>query len=151
MSETDFVRLALRLARRGDGTTSPNPMVGAVLAKKGKIIGQGWHRHAGGPHAEIQALKDAERKGHSPKGATLYVTLEPCSTHGRTPPCTDAIVAAGINRVVIGTIDPNPKHAGRAITLLKRARIEVTAGVLESECRALNVAFNKWIVTGMPF
>src|SRR5207302_4638659 len=126
MSDAQFMRRALRLARRGYGATSPNPMVGAVLVKKGKIIGQGWHRRAGGPHAEIEALGDAERKGHSPSGATLYVTLEPCSTHGRTPPCTDAIVAAGIRRVVVGATDPNPKHRGKAFKILKRAGIAVT-------------------------
>src|SRR5438445_3492799 len=170
-----FMRLALRLARRGYGTTSPNPMVGAVLVKKGKIIGQGWHRRAGGPHAEIEALGDAERKGHSTKGATLYVTLEPCSTHGRTPPCTDAIKAAGIRRVVVGATDPNPKHRGRAFKILKRAGIAVTtlsdlarwgeAAVeprsgsrgrsphqkLADDCARLNEAFNHWIVHRTPF
>ena len=126
MSDAQFMRLALRLARRGYGMTSPNPMVGAVLVKGGKIIGRGWHRRAGLPHAEIEALHDAQKHGHNPKGATLYVTLEPCSTHGRTPPCTDAIIAAGIKRVVIGTTDPNPKHSGRAFKILRRAGIEVT-------------------------
>ena len=112
MSDAQFMRLALRLARRGYGTTSPNPMVGAVLVKGGKIIGRGWHRRAGLPHAEIEALRDAQKRGHNPRGATLYVTLEPCCTHGRTPPCTDAIIAAGIKRVVVGATDPNPKHSG---------------------------------------
>src|SRR5436190_11142396 len=115
------LRLALRLARRGYGATSPNPMVGAVLVKRGQIIGRGWHRLAGAPHAEVAAIHDAQKRGNDPRGATLYVTLEPCSTHGRTPPCTDAIVAAGIKRVVIGTVDPNPKHAGNAFEILKRA------------------------------
>ena len=95
-SDSDYMRLALRLARRGYGSTSPNPMVGAVLVKGGRIIGRGWHRRAGGPHAEIEALRNAQMRGHKVKGATLYVTLEPCSTHGRTPPCTAAILAAGI-------------------------------------------------------
>src|SRR4051812_16842060 len=113
MSDTRFMSLALRLARRGRGRTSPNPMVGAVLVKGGKIIGRGWHRRAGLPHAEIEALRDAEKNGRNPRGATLYVTLEPCCTHGRTPPCTDAIIAAGIQRVVAGAIDPNPKHCGK--------------------------------------
>src|SRR5258706_10387993 len=107
MSDAHFMRLALRLARRGCGATSPNPMVGAVLVKGGKIIGRGWHRRAGQPHAEIEALRDAQRQGHSAKGATLYVTLEPCCTQGRTPPCTKAIIAAGIRRVVAGATDPN--------------------------------------------
>ncbi|HKW29287.1 MAG TPA: bifunctional diaminohydroxyphosphoribosylaminopyrimidine deaminase/5-amino-6-(5-phosphoribosylamino)uracil reductase RibD, partial [Verrucomicrobiae bacterium] len=126
MSDAQFMRLALRLARRGYGLTSPNPMVGAVLAKGGKIIGRGWHQRAGLPHAEIEALHDAQKRGLNPKGATLYVTLEPCSTHGHTPPCTDAIIAAGIKRVVVGTTDPNPKHSGRAFKILRRAGIEVT-------------------------
>jgi len=112
-NDTQLMRLALRLARRGRGATSPNPMVGAVLVKSRKIIGQGWHRRAGGPHAEVEAIRDAQRRGHNPRGATLYVTLEPCSTRGRTPPCTDAIIAAGIKRVIVGAIDPNPKHAGK--------------------------------------
>jgi diaminohydroxyphosphoribosylaminopyrimidine deaminase/5-amino-6-(5-phosphoribosylamino)uracil reductase len=146
-----FMHFALRLARRGYGTVSPNPMVGAVLVKKGEIIGQGWHRRAGGPHAEIEALSDAKRKGHSTGGATLYVTLEPCSTRGRTPPCTDAIVAAGIRRVVVGATDPNPVHAGRAFSILKRAGVAVTQGVHASDCTRLNEAFNHWIVNRTPF
>src|SRR2546423_14936432 len=104
------MRMALRLAQRGYGQTSPNPMVGAVLVKAGKIIGRGWHRRAGEPHAEIEALRDAQKRGHSPRGATLFVTLEPCCTHGRTPPCTEAIKDSGIARVVIGATDPNPSH-----------------------------------------
>src|ERR1039458_5943355 len=121
-----YMRRALRLARRGYGATSPNPRVGAVLVKGGKIIGRGWHRRAGEPHAEIEALRDAQKRGHNPKGATLYVTLEPCCTQGRTPPCTDAIIAAGIKRVVVGAMDPNPNHSGRAFKILKHAGIEVT-------------------------
>lgn len=150
MNHTHFMRLALRLARRGHGTTSPNPMVGAVLVKRGRIIGQGWHRRAGEPHAEIEALRDAERRGNKPAGATLYVTLEPCCTHGRTPPCTDAIIAAGIQRVVVGATDPNPKHAGRAFALLRKAGIQVVHGVLAEECAQLNEAFNHWIVHRTP-
>ena len=161
------MRVALRLARRGSGATSPNPMVGAVLVKGGKIIGRGWHRRAGLPHAEIEALHDAQKRGHNPRGATLCVTLEPCCTHGRTPPCTDAIIAAGIKRVVIGATDPNPKHSGRAFKILRRAGIEVLGlrrhvGALESgdmsphskmsdECVKLNEAFNHWIVRRTPF
>ena len=122
------MQLAMALARRGYGMTSPNPMVGAVLVKGGKIIGRGWHRRAGLPHAEIEALRDAQKRGHNPRGATLYVTLEPCCTHGRTPPCTDAIIAAGIKRVVVGAIDPNPKHSGQGFKILRRAGIEVTLG-----------------------
>lgn len=151
MSDAQYMRLALRLARRGYGTTSPNPMVGAVLVKAGKIIGHGWHRRAGEPHAEIEALRDAQKRGHSPRGATLYVTLEPCCTHGRTPPCTDAIIAAGIKRVVIGTTDPNPKHAGRGFKILRRAGIEAVHGILASDCARLNEAFSHWIVHRTPF
>src|SRR5208283_5537183 len=169
MSDADFMLLALRLARRGFGLTSPNPMVGAVLVKGGKIIGRGWHRRAGLPHAEIEALRDAQRRGHPPRGATLFVTLEPCCTHGRTPPCTNAIIAAGIKRVVAGTTDPNPKHAGKGFKILKRAGIEaevfgsprlrgkenrLTAGLqtsLANECARLNGAFNHWIVHHTPF
>jgi diaminohydroxyphosphoribosylaminopyrimidine deaminase/5-amino-6-(5-phosphoribosylamino)uracil reductase len=146
-----FMSLALRLARRGYGRTSPNPMVGAVLVKDGKIIGQGWHRQAGRPHAEIEAMRDAEKRGHSVKGATLYVTLEPCSTQGRTPPCTEAIIAAGIKHVVVGATDPNPKHAGRAFRILAQAGVGVTRGMLADECARLNEAFNHWIVRGIPF
>jgi diaminohydroxyphosphoribosylaminopyrimidine deaminase/5-amino-6-(5-phosphoribosylamino)uracil reductase len=151
MSDAQFMRLALRLARRGYGATSPNPMVGAVLVKGGKIIGRGWHRRAGLPHAEIEALRDAQKRGHNPRGATLYVTLEPCCTHGRTPPCTEAIIAAGIKKVVVGATDPNPKHAGKGFKILRRAGIEVVHGILSDECEKLNEAFNHWIVHRTPF
>jgi len=146
-----YLRVALRLARRGYGTTSPNPMVGAVLAKGGRIIGRGWHHCAGGPHAEIEALRDAQERGHTPKGATLYVTLEPCCTRGRTPPCTDAILAAGIIRVVAGAVDPNPRHRGRGFRILRRAGLAVIHGVMAAECARLNEAFNHWIVQRTPF
>ena len=173
MSDAQFMRLALRLARRGYGATSPNPMVGAVLVKGGKIIGRGWHRRAGLPHAEIEALRDAEKSGHNPKGATFYVTLEPCCTRGRTPPCTDAIIAAEIKKVVVGAMDPNPKHAGKGFQILRRAGIEVnwwgerprepkrqlqsgSSGAsprqkLAAGCARLNEAFNHWIVHRTPF
>jgi diaminohydroxyphosphoribosylaminopyrimidine deaminase / 5-amino-6-(5-phosphoribosylamino)uracil reductase len=149
--EIRFMKLALRLARRGYGTTSPNPMVGAVLVKGGKIIGRGWHRRAGLPHAEIEALRDAQKRGYSSHGATLYVTLEPCCTHGRTPPCTEAIIAAGIKKVVVGATDPNPKHAGKGFKILQRAGIKVVHGILADECANLNEAFNHWIVHRTPF
>lgn len=150
-ADTAFLRLALRLARRGYGLTSPNPLVGAVLVKRGRMIGQGWHHRAGEPHAEIEALRDAARRGYSPKGATLYVTLEPCCTHGRTPPCTEAIVAAGIRRVVAAATDPNPAHAGRGFEVLRRAGIEVAHGLLAAEATRLNEAFNHWIAHRTPF
>jgi diaminohydroxyphosphoribosylaminopyrimidine deaminase/5-amino-6-(5-phosphoribosylamino)uracil reductase len=146
-----FMRIAIRLAQRGYGATSPNPMVGAVLVKGGKIIGRGWHRRAGLPHAEIEALRDAQNRGHNPKGATLYVTLEPCCTHGRTPPCTDVIISAGIKKVVVGATDPNPKHAGKGFEILKRAGVEVVHGILADECERLNESFNHWIVHRTPF
>ncbi|MDQ6632353.1 MAG: bifunctional diaminohydroxyphosphoribosylaminopyrimidine deaminase/5-amino-6-(5-phosphoribosylamino)uracil reductase RibD, partial [Verrucomicrobiota bacterium] len=124
-NDASFMRLALRLAQRGYGMTSPNPMVGAVLVKNGKIIGRGWHRRAGNSHAEIEAIRDAQKRKNNLKDATLYVSLEPCSTHGRTPSCTDAIIAAGIKRVVVAATDPNPIHAGRGFEILKRAGITV--------------------------
>src|SRR5882762_2195734 len=150
-SDISHMRTALILARRGYGSTSPNPMVGAVLVKAGKIIGQGWHHRAGEPHAEIEALRDAATKGNNPAGATLYVTLEPCSTHGRTPPCTEAIVAAGIKKVVVGATDSNPAHCGLAFAWLRRRGVEVVSGVLAEEANVLNEAFNHWIVQRTPF
>jgi diaminohydroxyphosphoribosylaminopyrimidine deaminase/5-amino-6-(5-phosphoribosylamino)uracil reductase len=152
MSRADdekFMRLALREAARGVGRTSPNPAVGAVLVKAGRVIAKGWHRCAGGPHAEIEALAALKNAGLA-RGATLYVTLEPCCTHGRTPPCTGAIVNAGIARVVVGATDPNPRHAGRGFAILKKGGVTVTHGVLAAECAALNAAFNKWVTTGLP-
>jgi diaminohydroxyphosphoribosylaminopyrimidine deaminase/5-amino-6-(5-phosphoribosylamino)uracil reductase len=145
-----IMRLALRLASRGYGLTSPNPVVGAVLVKSGKIIGRGWHHRAGEPHAEVEAIRDATRRGHRTKGATLYVTLEPCSSQGRTPPCTKAIAAAGIRQVVVGATDPNPIHRGKAFVFLKRAGIEVRTGLLAEECAKPNEAFNHWIVHRTP-
>ena len=136
---------SLRLARRGIGQTSPNPVVGAVLVRAGKIIGQGWHKQAGGPHAEVFALA-----GRQACGATLYVTLEPCCTHGRTPPCTAAIIAAGIRRVVVAARDPNPRHNGRGLAVLRRAGIRCEAGLLADAATRLNSAFNKWITTAQP-
>src|SRR5579859_3419572 len=124
-ADLQYMLLALRLARRGYGSTSPNPMVGAVLVKAGKVLAQGWHRRAGEPHAEIEAIRQAEVRGHRVRGATLYVTLEPCGTYGRTPPCTEAIIKAGISRVIVGATDPNPRHSGRAFALLERAGIKV--------------------------
>ena len=142
-----MMRLAIREARKGIGKTSPNPAVGAVLVRNGKILARGWHRAAGAPHAEIEALK----KTPDPRGATLYATLEPCSTRGRTPPCTSAIIQAGIARVVFGATDPNPAHAGRASAILQTAGVDVLPGVLSGECARLNRAWNKWISTGLPY
>jgi diaminohydroxyphosphoribosylaminopyrimidine deaminase/5-amino-6-(5-phosphoribosylamino)uracil reductase len=144
------MRLALREARRGIGRTSPNPAVGAVIVSpRGKLLARGWHRAAGCPHAEIEAIRRLARPGLA-RGATIYVTLEPCSTHGRTPPCVDAIIEAGFARVVVGAVDPNPRHAGRGLKRLRKAGVEVVSGVLAGEAAELNRAFNKWIVTGLP-
>lgn len=143
------MRLALAEARKGVGKTHPNPAVGAIVVKSGRVLARGWHRAAGQPHAEVEAMRALGAL--SAKGATIYVTLEPCSTHGRTPPCTDAILHAGLSRVVYGATDPNPNHAGRASKILKTAGIKVANGVLEKECSALNAAWNKWIATGLPY
>lgn len=145
------MELALRLAERARGFTSPNPMVGAVLLRNRRLLGCGWHRRAGEPHAEIEALRDAAQRGHSSRAATLVVTLEPCSTFGRTPPCTEAILRAGIRRVAAAATDPNPRHAGRGFDLLRRAGVEVEAGLFADEANRLNEAFNHWIVQRTPF
>jgi diaminohydroxyphosphoribosylaminopyrimidine deaminase/5-amino-6-(5-phosphoribosylamino)uracil reductase len=149
--DLSWMDVALRLARRGYGRTSPNPMVGAVLVRNGRFLGGGWHQQAGGAHAEVAALRECRARGENPKGATLYVTLEPCSTTGRTPPCTDAILASGISRVVVGATDPNPKHAGRGYEILRSAGLQVVAGVRSAELARLNEAFNHWIICGKPF
>lgn len=145
------MRRAILLAQRAMGQTSPNPLVGAVLVKRGAIIGEGWHHAAGQPHAEIEALRDAERRGHFVKGATLYVTLEPCCTHGRTPPCTDALIQAGIRRVVAAATDPNPRHAGHGFEILRAAGVAVVTGILAGESARMNAAFNHWVVARTPF
>lgn len=147
--DVKWMKKALRLAEKGLGTTSPNPMVGAVIVKDGRIFGQGWHVRAGEGHAEVNAIRGAA--GGNLKGATIYVTLEPCSSWGRTPPCTDAIIKAGIGRVVIGCLDPNPKHAGRCIPIFQEHHIEVAGPVCEAECRKINEAFFRWITAKKPF
>ena len=150
MSKSDdarFMRLALRLGRRGLGRTSPNPPVGAVLVADGAIVGRGYHRRAGAPHAEVEALRVA---GARARGATLYVTIEPCAHHGRTPPCTDAIITAGVRRVVFGTRDPNPSVTGNGMGRLREAGIEVESGVEQAACDELIAAFRKHVTTGLP-
>jgi diaminohydroxyphosphoribosylaminopyrimidine deaminase/5-amino-6-(5-phosphoribosylamino)uracil reductase len=143
------MKLALRLARRGLGKTSPNPMVGAVIVKSGKVIGQGYHERFGGPHAEINAINDANGNLN---GATLYITLEPCChKKKKTPPCLDALLKYKWKRVVIGTSDPNPKVNGRSIAILKQKGIETNVGVLKEECQSLNEAYFKYIQTGIPY
>lgn len=150
--DSKYMYLALRLAKRAEGMTSPNPLVGAIAVKEGEIIGKGYHRKAGLPHGEIEAFLDAERKGHNLKGSTLYVTLEPCCHTGkRTPPCVDAIIEKGISKLVVGTLDLNPNVGGKGINILREKGIEVKAGVLENRCREINEAFFKYIATGMPF
>lgn len=144
------MRRALQLADPHAGATAPNPAVGAVVVASGKEIGQGAHRQAGGPHAEVEAFRSIKPPG-KPDGATLYVTLEPCSTHGRTPPCVDLILQHRVTRVVVGAVDPNPRHAGRGLNLLREAGVEVVSGVLEAECRHLNRGFEKWIQSGLPW
>jgi diaminohydroxyphosphoribosylaminopyrimidine deaminase/5-amino-6-(5-phosphoribosylamino)uracil reductase len=144
-----YMRMALRLAGKARGRTSPNPMVGAVIVKNGKVIGRGYHQRAGEPHAEAIALKKA---GNSAKGATLYVTLEPClHMNKRTPPCTPLVVKSGVKRVVVAMIDPNPHVSGGGVKALRFAGIRVETGVLEAEAKILNEAFIKYITTGLPF
>jgi len=139
---------ALALAEKGRGTVSPNPMVGAVVVRDGTVVGRGWHRKAGGDHAEVIALGEA---GEAARGATLYVTLEPCCHYGKTPPCTDAIVRAGVRRVVAAMMDDNPNVCGNGCAELARNGIEIVVGVCENRARRLNEAFLKWIGTGRPF
>jgi len=143
-----YMRQALGIAQYATGRTSPNPLVGAVIVKDGHIVGQGWHRQAGTPHAEIHALAQA---GELAKGATIYVTLEPCSHYGRTGPCTDALIEAGIKKAVVAMTDPNPEVSGNGLTRLRSAGIEVVEGILAAEAAKLNEVFIKWITTGMPF
>ena len=146
-----FLRRALELAALGGGLTLPNPRVGAVLVRGGRIIGEGFHRRAGAPHAEVNAVRAAKRAGRAVEGATLYVTLEPCSTHGRTPPCTGLILREKIARVVYAATDPNPAHAGAAARLLRAAGVAVSSGLLAGEAAGLNRDFNWWIVRHRPW
>ncbi|KIV73970.1 MULTISPECIES: bifunctional diaminohydroxyphosphoribosylaminopyrimidine deaminase/5-amino-6-(5-phosphoribosylamino)uracil reductase RibD [Pseudomonadaceae] len=147
-SDQAFMARALELARKGLYSTHPNPRVGCVIVRDGQVVGEGWHARAGEPHAEVHALRQA---GERARGATAYVTLEPCSHHGRTPPCADALVNAGVARVVAAMQDPNPQVAGRGLLRLMDAGIAVQSGVLESEARALNAGFIKRMETGLPF
>ncbi|CAA6689762.1 MULTISPECIES: bifunctional diaminohydroxyphosphoribosylaminopyrimidine deaminase/5-amino-6-(5-phosphoribosylamino)uracil reductase RibD [unclassified Lentimonas] len=143
-----FMARALELARRAWGQTHPNPMVGAVIVEQGQIVAEGWHHAAGQPHAEIEALRGLGRKPAG--GATIYVTLEPCSTCGRTGACTSAILEAGIRKVVVGAVDPNPDHAGQGLALLREAGVDVVEGIMASDCTDLNLIFNHWIVQQRP-
>lgn len=143
-----YIRLALQLAEQGRKTTSPNPMVGAVVVKGNRILAEGYHRKFGGPHAEAVALRNC---GEKAKGATLYVNLEPCGHYGKTPPCTDLIIQSGIKRVVCSIIDPNPIVNGKGIKRLRKAGIEVSVGYLEQEAKKLNEVYFKYITTQLPF
>ncbi|PIE70490.1 MAG: riboflavin biosynthesis protein RibD [Deltaproteobacteria bacterium] len=147
MNDRDYMEMALSLAERGRGFTSPNPMVGAVVVKAGEVIGRGWHQRAGGPHAEVYAIDDA---GSAARGADIYVTLEPCNHTGRTPPCTEKIINAGICRVVMAMRDPNPVAAG-GLERLEAAGIAVVSGVCEEKARTLNESFVKYTQTKKPF
>ena len=148
MTDETYMRRAIVLAERGAGWTSPNPMVGAVIVKDGRIIGEGWHRRYGEAHAERNALQSCTE---SPAGAVLYVTLEPCCHHGKQPPCTDAILEAGIRRVAVGSGDPNPLVAGKGVEILRSHGVAVDTGVLKEECDALNPVFFHFIQTKRPY
>lgn len=147
-ADHEFMQRALRLARRGAGRVEPNPMVGCVIVKRGRIIGEGYHRRFGGPHAEVDALR---RCTTSPRGATVYVTLEPCCFHGKTPACTDALLTAGVARVVAGVTDPNPRVSGAGLRLLNAAGIDAAGGLCIDEASALIAPFRKLITTGRPW
>lgn len=148
MNDRDYMRAALQLAQKGQGVTSPNPMVGAVIVKNGRVIGEGWHERYGEAHAERNALASC---AESPKGATMYVTLEPCCHYGKQPPCVNAILEAGIGRVVTGSGDPNPLVSGQGIRILRDHGIPVTEHVLREDCDRLNEVFFHYIQTGRPF
>jgi diaminohydroxyphosphoribosylaminopyrimidine deaminase/5-amino-6-(5-phosphoribosylamino)uracil reductase len=147
-ADMEYMQRAIELATQARGRTSPNPMVGAVIVKDGKIIGEGYHKKAGTPHAEIHALAAA---GNEARGATLYVSLEPCCHHGRTPPCTEAIINSGIKRVVIAALDPNPKVAGGGLQRLKEAGIDAEFGLMQEAAMELNAVFFKYIQRALPY
>lgn len=143
-----YMREAIKLARKGQGWTSPNPAVGAVVVKNGRVVGRGFHKKAGLPHAEVEAIRDAGKRA---RGGMLFVTLEPCVHYGRTPPCTSSIIEAGIKEVFIGHIDPNPIVRGKGVETLREHGIKVHTGILEGECRELNRGYIKFMEEGMPF
>jgi len=148
MDDVMYMKRALDLARKGWGTTGPNPMVGAVIVKNGKIIGEGYHERPGEAHAEINALNSVSERAD---GAVIYVNLEPCFHYGRTPPCAKALIKAGIKRAVIAMKDPNPRVAGRGIDMMREAGMQVEVGLMEDEARMLNEVFIKYITTSYPF
>lgn len=149
--EEKYMRRAIRLARKGEGWTNPNPLVGAVIVKNGEIIGEGFHHKYGEMHAEREALKNCMERGHNPAGATIYVTLEPCCHFGKQPPCSQAVAESGISRVVVGSRDPNPLVHGKGNEYLRRHGIEVAEDFLKEECDALNAIFFHYITTGRPY
>lgn len=148
VEDTKWMQRALLLARRAEGRTRPNPPVGAVVVKRGVSIGEGYHKKAGGSHAEVEAIASVKCKT---RGATIYVTLEPCSTYGKTPPCVDLIMSSGISRVVVGVKDPNPLHSGRGLRILRKNGVKVDLGVCRKEATELLAPFAKWMTTGKPF
>ena len=143
-----FMARALQLAKKAIGKTSPNPMVGAVIVKSGKVIGEGYHKQAGKAHAEVEAIKNAGQKA---RGADMFVNLEPCCHHGKTPPCVDAILLAGLKKIYVGMTDPNKLVNRRGISILRKHGVEVEVGILKEECERLNESFAKFIRTGKPF
>jgi diaminohydroxyphosphoribosylaminopyrimidine deaminase / 5-amino-6-(5-phosphoribosylamino)uracil reductase len=148
ISDEQAMKRALELAMRGTGKVSPNPRVGCLIIKNGEVIGEGWHKEHGGPHAEVEAIRNASQ---DVSGSTLVVNLEPCGHQGKTPPCTDIIIEKNVKRVVMGMIDPNPEVSSKGIQALQKAGIDVTVGVLEDECQWLNRFFVKYITTGQPY
>ena len=148
MRDEEWMQQALDLAEKGRGWVNPNPLVGAVIVKEGRVLGQGYHTAYGKPHAEREALAACQE---DPQGATLYVNLEPCCHYGKTPPCTEAVIESGIQRVVVGSLDPHDKLAGKGVQALKEAGLEVKVGVLEKECQHLNRVFEKFIVSHRPY
>lgn len=152
LRDSELIKLTIKLAKKAEGMTSPNPLVGAVLVKDGNILGKGYHKKAGLPHAEIEAINDAKSKNNKIKSSTLYVNLEPCCHRNKkTPPCTESIIREGISRVVVGTTDPNPQVSGKGVEYLRSRGISVDVGYCEDECRDLNEIFFKYIKTGRPF
>ena len=149
--DREYMKQALALAEKGHGWVNPNPMVGAVLVKDGHIIGEGYHTRYGQLHAEREAFKNAAERGEETAGADLYVTLEPCCHTGKQPPCTEAVLASGVKRVIVGCTDPNPVVAGRGIRLLREKGLEVVAGVLRGECERRNEVFFHFMRTKLPF
>ncbi len=151
LSEESIIESCIKLAEKGAGKVSPNPLVGCILIKNGEIIGKGFHKKAGSPHAEVNAINDAKSKGFNVKGADLYVNLEPCSHYGKTPPCTDLIIKSGIKNVFIGMQDPNPLVNGKGIDIMKRAKINVISNIKEKECIEINKIFVKNMKEKLPY